>query len=258
MQYDCIFRQVLESCDSIRGIDATVNMLPARTKVWDTNCTWKLTSGFIWWLHSAIVNCCGTVRPNRIVMHESMVQKMKFKVGGETNEGSGYLTVMMWKDKRNLNVLTKLLFTSREYFLWWEWISETGHSKETVVAIWDNLTNLVTCQTFTPLADSTVNGQIHCFFHLLEFAILGIVNICHLRGSKLSQKLFILTLVRDLIQETQTVPQTDHKTRKQASSTSHIIRLDTRHNTHWPLARKKAGCHAWRANNKAAETKFRC
>ena len=31
MQYDCVFRQVLESCDSIRGTDATVTRLPART-----------------------------------------------------------------------------------------------------------------------------------------------------------------------------------------------------------------------------------
>jgi hypothetical protein len=76
------------------------------------------------------------------------------------------------------------------------------------------LTNLVAWQTFTPLADSTGNGQISCFFHLLEFTILGSVNICHLRGSKLSQKLFRLTLVRDPVQETQTVPQTDHKARE--------------------------------------------
>lgn len=32
MQYDCIFGQVLESCDSIRGINTTVTMLPARTE----------------------------------------------------------------------------------------------------------------------------------------------------------------------------------------------------------------------------------
>jgi hypothetical protein len=31
-QYDSAFRQVLESCDSIRGIDATVTRLPARTE----------------------------------------------------------------------------------------------------------------------------------------------------------------------------------------------------------------------------------
>jgi hypothetical protein len=71
--------------------------------------------------------------------------------------------------------------------------------------MWGQLTNLVACQTFTALADSTGNGQISCFFHLLEFAILSSVNICHLRGSKLSQKVFRLTLLRDLIQETQRV-----------------------------------------------------
>jgi hypothetical protein len=32
MQYNCVFRQVLESCDSIRGTDATVTRLPARTE----------------------------------------------------------------------------------------------------------------------------------------------------------------------------------------------------------------------------------
>jgi len=31
-QYDTVFRQVLESCDSVRGIDATVSRLPARTE----------------------------------------------------------------------------------------------------------------------------------------------------------------------------------------------------------------------------------
>ena len=48
------------------------------------------------------------------------------------------------------------------------------------------------------------------------------------------------------------------KQERHATSTSHIIRLDTRHITHWRLARKKTGCRAWRANNKATETKFRC
>jgi hypothetical protein len=41
MQYNCVFRQVLESCDSVRGIDATVTRLLQGLKMSNINCTWK-------------------------------------------------------------------------------------------------------------------------------------------------------------------------------------------------------------------------
>jgi hypothetical protein len=87
--------------------------------------------------------------------------------------------------------------TGRRYFLCLEWICETDRNKEPTIAIWGKLTNLVAWQTFSPLAHNTGNGQISCFFHHLELTIFSSVNICHLRGSELLQRLFRLTLVRD-------------------------------------------------------------
>ena len=73
------------------------------------------------------------------------------------------------------------------------------------------------------------------FFHLLEFTILNIAVILASCGSKSWQWLFRLT-VRDVIQETGKVPQTQTtRQERHAPSVRQLSRTDTRYNKHWSL-----------------------
>jgi hypothetical protein len=141
------------------------------------------------------MKCCGTVRPNRKAMTKVTGQKTKLKRGDVHIRGSCNLTTMTSKGKRNVNILTNMLFRPAEVDLYYGY----GKSPRPVI--------LASC------------------------------------GSKLSHRLFRLTLARDLIQETWRVTRTQ-ATRKerQAPFISQLTDL-TQDNKHCRLEGRRTGCH---------------
>jgi hypothetical protein len=61
-------------------------------------------------LHTKTINCCGTIRQNRKGMLKNLGHKMKFKRGDLKTKGKGKWTDIVWKDKRNINILTNTHF----------------------------------------------------------------------------------------------------------------------------------------------------
>ena len=59
-------------------------------------------------LHTNIINCCGTVRPNRKGMLKKFGHKMKMKRGDLKNKVKSYFTAIIWKDKQNVNILMNM------------------------------------------------------------------------------------------------------------------------------------------------------
>jgi hypothetical protein len=59
-------------------------------------------------LHTKAINCCGTVRPNRKGMPRDFGTKLRLKRGDLKTRVRGDLTSIVWKDKRNLNMLTNM------------------------------------------------------------------------------------------------------------------------------------------------------
>ena len=100
------------------------------------------------------------------------------------------------------------------------------------------------------------NLKKNLFFHLLELTIPNSFSILASCGSKLSHKLFRLTLVRDLIQKMGRVPQNQTtKQERRAPPINQLNRLDTRHNKHWPLE-GRTGCRACSAINKSTKNEI--
>jgi hypothetical protein len=60
------------------------------------------------YLHTKAINCCGTVRPNRKGMPRDFGTKLRPKQGDLKTRVRGNLTSMVWKDKRNVNMLTNV------------------------------------------------------------------------------------------------------------------------------------------------------
>jgi hypothetical protein len=54
------------------------------------------------------INCCGTVRSNQKGMHEDFGRKLRLKWGDIMARVRSDWTAMVWKDKRNVNMLTNM------------------------------------------------------------------------------------------------------------------------------------------------------
>jgi hypothetical protein len=59
-------------------------------------------------IHTKAINCCGTVRPNRKGMPSDFGRKLRLKRGDIKTKVKGDLTAVIWKDKRNVNILTNM------------------------------------------------------------------------------------------------------------------------------------------------------
>jgi len=59
-------------------------------------------------LHTKTVNCYGTGRPNRKGMLKNFGHIMKVKSGDLKTKLKGNLRAIVWKDKQNVNILTKM------------------------------------------------------------------------------------------------------------------------------------------------------
>jgi hypothetical protein len=59
-------------------------------------------------LHMKAINCCGTVRPNQKGMPSDFGKKPRLKQGEIKIRVKGELTAIVWKDKRNVNMLTNM------------------------------------------------------------------------------------------------------------------------------------------------------
>jgi hypothetical protein len=55
------------------------------------------------------INCCGTVRPNRKgIPDDFRIKTLKLKQGDVRVRTSGDMTALVWKDKRDVYILTNI------------------------------------------------------------------------------------------------------------------------------------------------------
>jgi hypothetical protein len=59
-------------------------------------------------LHMKAINCCGTVRPNQKGITSDFGRKLRLKQGDIKTRVKGDLTTTVWKDKRNVKMLTNM------------------------------------------------------------------------------------------------------------------------------------------------------
>ena len=107
LPYDCALRQRQEMWNSMTA----THRLAARIEHMRHNLymvSFFSSSALFDDSHSKMINCCGTVTPNRKGMPKNLERKMKLKRGYLKNNVKGNLTAIVWKEKQNVNVLTNM------------------------------------------------------------------------------------------------------------------------------------------------------
>ena len=78
-------------------------------------------------------------------------------------------------------------------------------------------------------------------------------------GKKISFRDFRLTLIRDMLARAGNEPRPSMPVGRQAQTSTKIVRLDTRHNKHWPVRNpNQRRCHLCSARGATRSVKFKC
>jgi len=177
-------------------------------------------------------SCCGTVRLHRKGMPNDLKPKTpRLKRGDIQVRTMGDLTAVVWKDKRDVCLLTNIHDPPREG----NYRNEHGNAiKPAIVADYnrhmghaDNADRMANSYT---ASHRTWKWTKKLFFHLLDLAT---VNSCILLsscgGKKISHRDFRLTLIREMLAWSGHEPRPSMPVGRPASASNNTGRLDTSH-----------------------------
>jgi hypothetical protein len=156
----------------------------------------------------------------------------------------GNLTVMIWKNKRHVNMLTNMNHPPAEG----NFHDEHGNTLKPVI-----IQNYNQLMGYVDKSDHMINTYSisrwawkwmkKLFFHLLDLTVLNSYIILHSCGSQLSHEDFQPSLITDLIQEggrvlgTQIIPQ--------GMPTLSTRQLEAKHVLHWLEKGKRQRCRVF-------------
>jgi hypothetical protein len=195
-------------------------------------------------LHTKAINCCGTVRQNRRGMPTDFQKTLKLTRDDIKTRVRGDLTAVVWKDKRNVNLLTNMHPGPADG----NFCDEHGNTVKPKIAQdyskhmayvdkRDRMTNSYA------ISRRTWKWTKKLFFHLLDLTILNNFILLASCGAKVTHSHFRLTLIKDLIQEASRVPRIQTALRGiPTPTTEKVTRLYFRQNTHWPRAANRYSC----------------
>jgi len=182
------------------------------------------------------IYCCGTVRLNRWRVPKDLKHKtLRLKRGDIQLRTRGELTAVVWRDKRDMGMLTNIHDPPSKGNFW----DEHGNAiKPAIVADYNRHMGYVDkadrmANNYTA-SHRTWKWTKKLFFHLLDMTILNsyiLLSTCG--GKKISQRDFRLTLVREILARTGHEPRPSRAVGRPALASANISRLDTRHNKHW-------------------------
>ncbi|PNF29671.1 PiggyBac transposable element-derived protein 4 [Cryptotermes secundus] len=208
------------------------------------------------------INSCGTVRNDRRGMPQDIRPKsMKLKKGDVVTRVKGHLSVVRWKDKRDVYVLTNLHPPPLEG----NFRDESGHAVKPHV-----IEDYNAHMGFVDKSDRMVNSYgiarrtwkwtKKLFFHLLDMTILNAYLLHKSCGGKMTHKKFREVLVRDLILESHEANLTVSGVSRgrPSSSGAQMVRLEVKHSQHWPAKGKQRRCRVCSQNKKRKMTFYYC
>jgi len=180
---------------------------------------------------------CGTVRPHRKGMPKDLKPKsLRLKRGDIRVRTGGDLTAVVWKDKRDVCLVTNIHDPPTEG----NYRHEHGNAiKPAIVADYDR--HMGYADNADRMANSyTASRRIwkwtkRLFFHLLDLDIVNSYILLSSRGGKkISHRNFRLTLIRGMLARSAHEPRTSIHVYRPDPASNIIARLDTRHYKHRP------------------------
>jgi len=169
---------------------------------------------------------------------------LRLKRGDIRVRTRGDLTAVVWKDKRDVCLLTNIHDPPTES----NYRDEHGNAiKPAIVADYnrhmrhvDNSDRLANSYT---ASRQTWKWTKKLFFYLLDLAIVNsYILLSSCGGKKISHRDFRLTIIREMLARSGQVPRQSMPVGRQAPASTNIGRLDTHHNKQWPGRNPKQRC----------------
>jgi len=207
------------------------------------------------------INSCRTVRPNRKDMPRDFgPKKLKLKRGDVWVRTRG-LTALVWKDRREVYVLTNMDPPPAEG----NFCDDSNRPMKPHIVEWYNQH-----VGFVDISDRMANSYsmsrrnfkwtTKLYFHLLDLTVLNSWILLFSCGAQYTHQDFRLLLVRNLIEEagkSQDRPTPSLVGRRSAAA-ANIVRLDRRHNQHWPAKSTQLRCRLCSSHGQRKTTVYKC
>jgi len=208
------------------------------------------------------INSCRTVRNDRRGMLKDISSRaMKSKKGDIITRVRGNQSIVRWKDKRDVYVLTNMHTPPVEG----NFCDESGHAVKPPV-IEDYSAQL----GYVDKSDRMVNSYgiarrtwkwtKKLFFHLTDMAILNAFLLHKTCGGKMTHKKVREVLVCNLITKSheQNVTSSGVARARPSPSVSQISCLEVEHSQHWSSKGKQRRCRVCAMKNKRGSTLYFC
>jgi len=208
------------------------------------------------------INSCGTVRPNRRDMPRDFGPKqLKLKRGDVRVRTRGGLTALVWKDRREVYMLTNMDPPPAEG----NFCDDSNRPvKPHIVERYNRHMGFV--DNSDRMANSysmdrrNLKWTTKLFFHLLDLTILNSWILLSSCGAQYTHRDFRLLLVRNLIEEagkSQDRP-TPSLIGRPSTAAANVVRLESRHNQHWPAKSTQVRCRVCSSRGQRKTTVYKC
>jgi hypothetical protein len=183
------------------------------------------------------ITCCGTVRPNRKGLPDDFRRRQfRLKKGDIRTRVRGDMTALVWKDKRDVYLLTNMHCPPAEG----NFCDEHGNAiKPAIVA--DYNAHMGYVDKADRMANSysisrrTWKWTNKLFFHLLDLTVLNSFILLSSCGAKFSHRDFRLALVRNMVDHAGRNPcHPQRPVSRTPALSSTRGRLESAKNDHWP------------------------
>ena len=208
------------------------------------------------------IHSCGTVQPNKKDMPSDFrPKKLKLTKGDVRVRTRGNLTALAWKDRRNAYMLTNNDPPPDEG-------NFCDDSKQAVKL--QIMARYNWHMGYVDNSDHMANSYSMCrrnfkwtkklFFHLLDLTVLNSWILLSSCGAKCTHRDFRLLLVRNLIEEAGKSQDrlTPSLVGRPSAAAANVMRLDSRHNQHWPAKSSKLCCCVCLAHSQRRGTMYKC
>ncbi len=184
------------------------------------------------------IYCCGTVRPNRKGMPQDLDPKrMTLKRGDLQVRTRGDLTTILWRDKRDVRILTNIHDAPAEG----NFCDTNGKAiKPQIVADYNRHMGYV--DKGDRMANSySINRRTwkwtkKLFFHLFDLTILNShILFSSLGGKKISHRDFRNTLMWNLLAQAGHERNVQRPIGRPSAAVTKVLRLEERDRKHWPI-----------------------
>ena len=208
------------------------------------------------------INCCGTVFSDRRGMPKDVsFRAIKAKKGDIITRVRGNQSIVCWKDKRDVYVLTTMPTPPVEG----NFCDKSGHAVKPHVTedynihmgYVDKLDRMVYSYR---IARRTWKWTKKLFFHLTDMTILNAFLLHKTCGGKMTHKRFRDVFIHNLITESheQNVNASGVCQGSRSPSVSQISRLEVKHSQHWPPIGKQHHCRVCTMKNERGSTLYFC